>query len=115
MSEENGALSSPEQNQAVGFTNMTPPESPPNDLIMNSMFTGKLDPYTEFYGLTSMAGTTPRCVYFIGLIDILNQYGLRKKTATRYKSVTGHNSDVSNIKPEQYGSRLFEFINTHVE
>lgn len=52
-----------------------------------------------------------REIYFMGLVDILTQYGLRKRTAQAAKSVKhGAAAENSTVPPEQYGKRLCDFI-----
>ena len=46
----------------------------------------------------------------MGLVDILTQYGLRKRTAQAAKSVKHGAAEISTVPPEQYGKRLCEFI-----
>jgi phosphatidylinositol-5-phosphate 4-kinase type-2 gamma len=47
----------------------------------------------------------------MGLVDILTQYGLRKRTAQAAKSVKhGAAAENSTVPPEQYGKRLCDFI-----
>lgn len=47
----------------------------------------------------------------MGLIDILTQYGLRKRTAQAAKSVKhGTSAEISTVHPDQYAKRLCEFI-----
>jgi len=48
--------------------------------------------------------------YFIGIIDILMLYSLRKKLEHAYKSIRYSTSDISSIKPPAYAERFLEFI-----
>lgn len=54
----------------------------------------------------------PRNIYFMGLVDVLTQYGLRKRTAQVAKNVKhGSQADAcSTVHPEQYARRFCDFI-----
>lgn len=53
----------------------------------------------------------PDCVYFIGIIDMLVNYGLRKKGETMMKSLRGHKkSELSSVEPVTYADRLVKFL-----
>ena len=50
-------------------------------------------------------------VYFIGLIDILTHYGMKKRTAQAAKTVKhGAGAEISTVKPDQYARRFIEFM-----
>lgn len=52
-----------------------------------------------------------REIYFIGIVDILTQFGLRKRTALAAKTVKhGPTAEISTVHPEQYAKRFVEFI-----
>jgi 1-phosphatidylinositol-5-phosphate 4-kinase len=52
-----------------------------------------------------------REIYFIGLVDVLTQFGLRKRTAQAAKTVKhGTTAEISTVHPEQYAKRFFDFI-----
>jgi len=91
----------------------TPPDSPlpstgafaplPPDLEM--------DLNDEFYAIPSAPDAPKKAIYFIGLVDILTYYGVKKKTASAAKSVKyGAEADISTVKPHQYAKRLVEFV-----
>jgi 1-phosphatidylinositol-5-phosphate 4-kinase len=47
----------------------------------------------------------------MGLVDVLTQYGLRKRTAQAAKTVKhGAAAEISTVHPDQYAKRLCEFI-----
>lgn len=50
-------------------------------------------------------------IYFMALIDILTQYGLKKRSANVAKTVKYGDQEISTVKPEQYSKRFLEFIN----
>jgi hypothetical protein len=55
-------------------------------------------------------------IYFVGLIDILTHYGMKKRTAAAAKTVKyGAGAEISTVKPEQYARRFMEFIDRVVE
>ena len=52
-----------------------------------------------------------REVYYIGLIDILTHYGMKKRTAQAAKTVKhGAGAEISTVKPDQYARRFIEFM-----
>uniref|UniRef100_A0A915CZG7 PIPK domain-containing protein n=1 Tax=Ditylenchus dipsaci TaxID=166011 RepID=A0A915CZG7_9BILA len=57
-----------------------------------------------------------KLIYFIGLVDILTYYGVKKRTASAAKSVKygSEAEEISTVKPEKYARRLLEFINQNV-
>jgi 1-phosphatidylinositol-5-phosphate 4-kinase len=55
-------------------------------------------------------------IYFIGLIDVLTQYGARKRAAHAAKTVKhGSNAEISTVRPEQYARRFLDFMGRIVE
>ncbi|KAF0696726.1 Aste57867_12528 [Aphanomyces stellatus] len=49
-------------------------------------------------------------IYFIGIIDILQQYNTRKITETLVKGLVHNKKDISSVPPDQYGDRFLDFI-----
>ncbi|CAD6198251.1 unnamed protein product [Caenorhabditis auriculariae] len=91
----------------------TPPDSPiPSTAGAFPAISGGPDLDDEFYAISSSSNSEKPLVYFIGLVDILTYYGMKKRTATAAKTVK-YGSDAENIstvKPDQYARRLVEFI-----
>ncbi len=55
-------------------------------------------------------------MYFIGLVDILTYYGVKKKTASAAKTVKyGSEAEISTVKPDQYASRLLHFVQRAID
>ena len=48
--------------------------------------------------------------YYLGIIDILQAYNLRKKVEHKLKSFAWHEDDVSCMDPERYAMRLETFV-----
>ena len=54
-------------------------------------------------------------LYFMGLVDILTNYGTKKKTAHAAKTVKHKTStQISTVNSEQYGRRFLEFISKYI-
>jgi hypothetical protein len=53
-------------------------------------------------------------VYYIGIIDILQEYNTKKKMETSFKSITVAKDALSSVDPEHYKSRFDNFILTNV-
>ncbi|VBB28370.1 unnamed protein product [Acanthocheilonema viteae] len=109
----------------------TPPDSPlPSTGAFAPIPSGGPDLDDEFYAIPSSPGdsyilcfakdTFPesdkRLIYFIGLVDILTYYGVKKKTASAAKAVKyGLDADnISTVKPDQYARRLLDFVSNAV-
>lgn len=53
-------------------------------------------------------------VYFIGVIDILQQYNGRKVAETFIKGIRHDRKQISAVNPTFYGNRFLEFVKAHV-
>ncbi|KAI9910971.1 hypothetical protein PsorP6_010776 [Peronosclerospora sorghi] len=53
-------------------------------------------------------------IYFVGIIDILQQYNTRKIAETFLKGLRHNRKQISAVEPDFYGDRFLEFIETHV-
>ena len=65
-----------------------------------------------FCGMNS-DGTLNNEIYYIGIIDILQQYNFLKFTENKYKSYTsreGSSSKISAMPPQKYAKRFIDFI-----
>ena len=95
---------------------LTPPDSPrvPSFLAANGAL---IDPEKDIYAIPSRASSQKREIYFLALVDILTQYGVKKQAAKVAKTVKyGAGVDgISTVEPEQYASRFLEFISNAIE
>ncbi|KAL4002680.1 Phosphatidylinositol 5-phosphate 4-kinase type-2 alpha [Acanthocheilonema viteae] len=95
----------------------TPPDSPlPSTGAFAPIPSGGPDLDDEFYAIPSSPESDKRLIYFIGLVDILTYYGVKKKTASAAKAVKyGLDADnISTVKPDQYARRLLDFVSNAV-
>ncbi|KAF1327280.1 Phosphatidylinositol-4-phosphate-5-kinase, partial [Globisporangium splendens] len=53
-------------------------------------------------------------VYFLGVIDILQQYNSRKIAETFFKGLRHNRKQISAVNPNFYGDRFIEFMEKHV-
>ncbi|KAK5576732.1 hypothetical protein RB653_007876 [Dictyostelium firmibasis] len=54
--------------------------------------------------------------YFLGIIDILMLYSLRKKVEHTYKTLKfGTKQEISSVSPDEYSERFQEFLSTIIE
>ncbi|GFE55024.1 hypothetical protein BaOVIS_024280 [Babesia ovis] len=61
--------------------------------------------------LSCIMGKNRDKLYFVGLIDVLTQWDLRKKAESFWRRIqTLNNQGVSCVPPQQYGERLLAFI-----
>jgi 1-phosphatidylinositol-5-phosphate 4-kinase len=99
-----------------GGEQLSPPESPINSAGAFTTNSGGLNLDDEFFGIPSSEESPRKLIYFIGLVDILTYYGVKKRTESAAKTVK-YGSGVENtstVKPEQYAKRLLEFVNKNV-
>ncbi|KAK6743938.1 hypothetical protein RB195_010935 [Necator americanus] len=90
----------------------TPPDSPLPSTGAFPPLSGGPDLDDEYYAIASHPDAPKKLIYFIGLVDILTYYGVKKRTATAAKTVK-YGSDAENIstvKPDQYARRLVDFV-----
>ncbi|KAH9408685.1 PREDICTED: phosphatidylinositol 5-phosphate 4-kinase type-2 alpha-like [Rhagoletis zephyria] len=95
----------------------SPPDSPERRQKLseseNHLYSSEnaIDPSRDIYAVISTKECPRREIYFIGIVDILTQFGLRKRTALAAKTVKhGPTAEISTVHPEQYAKRFVEFI-----
>lgn len=95
----------------------TPPDSPRGiaACAAGSAYTNDIIHELDIYALRSIEER--REIYFIALIDVLTQYGVKKQAAKAAKTVKyGNNVDgISTCDPEQYAKRFIEFMDKAIE
>ncbi|CAF5151538.1 unnamed protein product [Rotaria sp. Silwood1] len=71
--------------------------------------------FDEPFRMRSSEASTRRELYNLGIIDILTNYGMKKKSAHVAKTkLSGSDADgISTVRPEIYARRLLEFIDKH--
>ncbi|PAV65693.1 hypothetical protein WR25_09753 [Diploscapter pachys] len=90
----------------------TPPDSPLPSTGAFPPISGGPDLDDEFYAIASSTDSDKKLIYFIGLVDILTYYGVKKRTATAAKTMKygAEAENISTVRPEQYAKRLMEFV-----
>ncbi|KHN80062.1 Phosphatidylinositol 5-phosphate 4-kinase type-2 alpha [Toxocara canis] len=91
----------------------TPPDSPlPSTGAFAPIPPGGPDLDDEFFAIPSNPLSSKRLIYFIGLVDILTYYGVKKRTASAAKAVKygSEAENISTVKPDQYARRLLDFV-----
>lgn len=53
-------------------------------------------------------------VYFFGIIDILVEYGIKKKMETKFKSMKHDKATISSVEPVYYANRFTQFVKSNV-
>ena len=101
---------------------LTPPDSPnavsgrlPSYMNANGSY---IDPEKDIYAIPSRASSQKREIYFLALVDILTQYGVKKQAAKVAKSVKYGAKDaerISTVEPDQYAARFLEFMSNAIE
>ncbi|CAM9318009.1 unnamed protein product [Pylaiella littoralis] len=72
--------------------------------------------YTVDGGINSeVEGARGKDVYFMGIIDILQQYNTRKHAETFWKGLTHDRYEVSCVDPKLYCDRFVEFLEHHTD
>mmetsp|Transcript_7887 Transcript_7887/g.11927 ORF Transcript_7887/g.11927 Transcript_7887/m.11927 type:complete len:686 (-) Transcript_7887:127-2184(-) len=56
-----------------------------------------------------------REVYYMGIIDILQEYNMRKHAETAVKSLRQNRSNISCVDPELYANRFLSFLTEHTD
>ncbi|XP_013388699.1 phosphatidylinositol 5-phosphate 4-kinase type-2 alpha isoform X2 [Lingula anatina] len=88
----------------------TPPDSPTMHCMPFLPFED-IDPNIEHYAMKSSASSPHKEIYFMGMVDVLTHYGVKKRTAQAAKNLRyGAEAEISTVKPEQYARRFLEFI-----
>ncbi|XP_026480880.1 phosphatidylinositol 5-phosphate 4-kinase type-2 alpha-like [Ctenocephalides felis] len=110
-----------EESETERWTYNTPPDSP-HLLRESSVQYDGIIPDQDIYAIPSCEGMeqgegTCKEIYFIAIIDVLTQYGVKKQAAKAAKTVKyGSNVDgISTCDPEQYGRRFIEFLTKAIE
>ena len=69
------------------------------------------------HGVQSRLGDGSRGdeVYFVGIIDILQQYNSFKRAETFFKSFKYDARQISAVEPAWYSRRFVEFVGQHVQ
>lgn len=65
-------------------------------------------------GIPATSGKGEKLLLFIGIVDILENYGAKKKLELRVKSLLNDKRTISTQKPSFYASRFLNFIETYV-
>ena len=71
---------------------------------------------TDMGGVRGMNGDfTPRAeIYYMGLIDVLQEYNAKKRAEHALKSITADSSKISSVDPSFYAERFLDWLQTHV-
>ena len=98
---------------------LTPPDSPSpgNREAGGPNGVAKIDPEKDIYAIPSRSSSARREIYFLGIVDILTHYGMKKQAAKVAKAVKyGSSVDgISTVEPDQYANRFLEFISKAIE
>ena len=60
-------------------------------------------------------GSKGKEIYFVGIIDILQQYNILKRAETFFKSFKYDSRQISAVDPKWYARRFVEFTATHIQ
>lgn len=109
--EETAGENDDNESQGSGAHN-TPPDSP----IAGRERNGEIDPRIDIYAIPSREGAVNKEIYFMGLVDVLTNYGIKKRTAQAAKTVKhGAGAEISTVHPDQYAKRFLDFISKAIE
>lgn len=69
------------------------------------------------FGINEMDsnGNRANCIYFFGIIDILQEYNGMKKAETFFKGFTANSDQISCVNPVKYAKRFVNFIEAHTD
>jgi len=68
--------------------------------------------------VTTAAGKTQECdgkIYYIGIIDILQQFNVRKRLEARLRKIQGGEIGASCVHPEVYADRFVNFFDEYTQ
>eukprot|EP01102_Stenamoeba_stenopodia_P009426 TRINITY_DN2776_c0_g1_i1.p1 TRINITY_DN2776_c0_g1~~TRINITY_DN2776_c0_g1_i1.p1 ORF type:complete len:698 (+),score=192.80 TRINITY_DN2776_c0_g1_i1:263-2356(+) len=65
------------------------------------------------YGATDEHNQPVGEVYFMGIIDILQPYNMKKRLEHTFKSISQPETEISSVEPHFYGQRFLTFIKLH--
>ena len=63
-------------------------------------------------GMASSSASGIREVYYVGIIDILQEYNLWKRSETAVRGLVDDPTEISSVHPKAYASRFVEFLST---
>lgn len=108
-------------NRNYNTTYNTPPDSP-NAIAQfvreqSLQYEGGIIPELDIYAIPSCETAPVKEIYFVAIIDVLTQYGVKKQAAKAAKTVKyGSNVDgISTCDPEQYAKRFMDFMSKAIE
>uniref|UniRef100_T1JNX9 1-phosphatidylinositol-5-phosphate 4-kinase n=1 Tax=Strigamia maritima TaxID=126957 RepID=T1JNX9_STRMM len=113
--EEDEVPADNDDTESQGSGKLSPPDSPQlgRERFMRN---GDIDPKIDIYALPCSEHAPRKEIYFMGLIDVLTNYGIKKRTAQAAKTVKhGAGAEISTVHPEQYGRRFLDFISKAIE
>lgn len=55
-----------------------------------------------------------RIIYYLGIIDCLTDYSIKKRLETMWRSIGHNRSTISAVPAKEYGDRFFRFIRTSI-
>ena len=55
-------------------------------------------------------GKRKNCIYFCGIIDILQKYNKRKKVENFLRGLNTDTSTISAVPPHEYSQRMYDFL-----
>ncbi|OWZ09442.1 Phosphatidylinositol-4-phosphate-5-kinase [Phytophthora megakarya] len=117
-----GEFSSPANRNSTGSLPSTPRGSNMAPLSPRLLDTAVYADYSESVFCKDEGGIYGRdrhgrkngFVYFLGIIDILQQYNTRKIAETFIKGLRHNRKQISSVNPDFYGDRFIEFMERHV-
>ena len=114
-------------NVPFNMTEAGGPESKPQietaQTLMKQLLNEKQTPGSPVSSINSQGFTTyhggilssnSEEIYFCGVIDILTDYGLKKKAESFFKSFAISKDELSAVSPEFYTERFLKFIGDHI-
>ncbi|KAI9027329.1 hypothetical protein CLU79DRAFT_803276 [Phycomyces nitens] len=93
-------------------------EANPDPLDVSELPDGLFDDNCVFYSneggfqATDESNRPVPILYFMGIIDILTPYDIKKKSEHFFKAMTQDKHSISSVKPSLYGKRFMSFMST---
>jgi len=95
---------------------LKPDPARPGEGDLISIFQTNMNGIRGFNEAAKGSTPTPRSeIYFMGIIDILQEFNLKKQIESSYKGIKYNKDAISAINSKKYAQRFMEYLDKHME